>query len=857
MVDNAIVDFDASLINVPKPATPDQEAVTRWQMPTGQSWWAYSGKVPNERLWWKSPSAYRLILARRFDATTPYAPVMQIDLPVPPEAMVIQSPMAVGLSATMGGIISEHNGAVFKEIEMSGSFGVLPFSMRRVDKQLASLISAPLNQGGNAVSALANEVLNQSINTNNALFNQAQQVLRSPLFGQLPESGNTSMSYETGYGAWRWVSFFFENYAALRKQEKKAKYVLILRILKEERDYLVEPITYVVRRDKNSPYEYKYQMLFRSFGSKSIDITGDTKQVFQLLDMAKDLQNTIVSSGNVLALSSDLVSSFGRAVASSTDIIKDLGNLVGGIISIPTSILNLPDTIQKGVMANLQVASQAIFGATSAFGEAVNNFNNVVDGIKSAFSNAIGNGTPVSSQGASGLSTSQTSQFLSSKGEKASASVQKQMKIAMSGKSVQTLASGDASLQRMLQDNQRRLQNISIEEWKQRKEVVKKSSVLLSQATGNDVSLVASIYGLPPTKNPISPPSPSVSAIKQTFEGGLLMASGVIAQRNRPALAQVSFFRAIARVSAAQGNPINLKQSKVLAPVIKGQTLEKMALLYLGDGTRWNEIAVLNNLKAPYIDEEGVRLSLLANPASGVVYVSNNSVVKVGEIVFLSSRTVRETAFQVLRVDLVGDNQRVSLSPISSLSSLGVSASSSAPLDSFLAEDGAVLQAFIEGTTNSRESIFIPSDAVATLPENAGSANLSNLLVNDGNKDFALDQSGDVILDAGEIRNTEGVQNIQQQIRLIVSTPKGSLVRHPDFGISKLDGISSEDFSLDELVREISNQIGADPSLGTVTSMQAIMVNNNFVNVKGGTLLRKPNIILPLSFQLSVSGRVS
>lgn len=831
------VALDPAIINVSK-AQPE------WSLPTNESYWAYSGKVPDEALWWNSPSSYTLILAERLGATA-YESKMAIDLPVPPESMVIQTPMAVSLSATMGGVVSEHNGAVFKDIEFSGSFGVLPFSLRQKNATLGSLGVGFPDLGNATANQIANSILNQTVNLNNPLLNQANQLVS--LFQKVTKQapvGPSDLSYYTGYGAWRWVTFFFENYAALRRQNKSAKYILILRVPKQERDYLVELVNYVTYQSKDSPYEYKYRITFKSFGSKNIDLVSGAIDSFDLFGMARDVSNIVASAGLFMSLSSDFIASTGRAIANATDIIKDVGLAMSSLMSIGTTVLNLPNTIVRGVLENWAVASQDTQSSVA-------DFNSTVASLVNSFNQAINQGTPSSAQGAISLSEKEIKRALTSRSSRLPASLQKQLPIALSRASLTALTSNNPNLERSILENTRRVSSLSIQDWKSRQLTLKQAAIQVSQATQNNVSLVAETYQIPTTRNSTIRPSITSAALQQTLNANIQLVSAIVANQQQPSQSQSNFLRALARAFAAQGVALRSSNAKVLAPVLKNQTLEQMAAFYLGDANRWNEIAALNNLRAPYIDEDGVRLNLLSTPIGSNVFVSANTIVKVGEVVFLSSRTKRQSAFEVVAVTPRGANQQVTLAPIRSLANLGVVPQNEAVLSEFSTENGAVLQAFLENTTNSRESIFLPSDAAPTIPPTATASNFANILINDGNSDLALDSNGDLALDAGDFRLVDGVPNIQQQIRLILETPKGSILQHPEFGITPLQGQSTEDIDLNRVVSEIQSQIGADPSLGKLISISA-QLSLGVVNIKASLYLESKNIVLPLSFAINV-----
>ncbi len=79
----------------------------------------------------------------------------------------------------------------------------------------------------------------------------------------------------------------------------------------------------------------------------------------------------------------------------------------------------------------------------------------------------------------------------------------------------------------------------------------------------------------------------------------------------------------VAGLAQQAGIFFNIPKSKYAVPMPYGHSLERLALQYLGNANRWHEIATLNNLRDPYIDEEGFAIALLTNAVGHQIVLPN------------------------------------------------------------------------------------------------------------------------------------------------------------------------------------------------------------------------------------------
>ena len=86
-------------------------------------------------------------------------PVHAFYLPISPSELQIRTPFAIQVSATLKGIVEEHNAAPFQEISFSGTTGILPGDVRPTFPKLTnpsrfaqSLFGGTFRAAGNLIS---------------------------------------------------------------------------------------------------------------------------------------------------------------------------------------------------------------------------------------------------------------------------------------------------------------------------------------------------------------------------------------------------------------------------------------------------------------------------------------------------------------------------------------------------------------------------------------------------------------------------------------------------------------------------------------------------------------------------------
>jgi hypothetical protein len=293
----------------------------------------------------------------------------------------------------------------------------------------------------------------------------------------------------------------------------------------------------------------------------------------------------------------------------------------------------------------------------------------------------------------------------------------------------------------------------------------------------------------------------------------------------------------------ANANDIQFEtsQSKLKVPVPYGLSIEEIALRYLGDADRWVEIVTLNALKSPYIDENGFTISLLSNANGRQFNIPSATNLYLGQKVTLLSNTQIPTTRRIINIEKISDsNYLISLDGLDNL-------------DSYTTLDNARLKAYLPGTTNSQNQIFIPSDLQPS--NNINTKAIPSLsqdsLVGLSRIDWLLQDDGDIALDVyGDVKLASGLNNLVQALKLKFLTPTGKLLKHPDFGAGIKAGNSSADLDATEIYKQIKDAILADKRFSSIEKMEVILDGSILtINLSVGY---NKNEVLPLTFSVNL-----
>jgi hypothetical protein len=251
--------------------------------------------------------------------------------------------------------------------------------------------------------------------------------------------------------------------------------------------------------------------------------------------------------------------------------------------------------------------------------------------------------------------------------------------------------------------------------------------------------------------------------------------------------------------------------AKYLAPVPFGLTIEEISARYLGDPDRYNEIITLNNLRSPYIDENGFFYNLLSNGDGRQFNISSNQNLFIGQKIQLSSNTVPISVRKITSIERITDtNYLITVDGISNLNSLTTI-------------DQAKIKGFLPGTVNSQNQIFIPSDEIVEAESRTYDIPYlkEDTLTGLSKIDWLIADNGDVVLNSfGEVALANGLNNLVQAMRMKINTAKGQILSNPEFGLGLQPGINVTDANIENILQDLTDMVTQDSRFEGVDNIE-------------------------------------
>ena len=397
--------------------------------------------------------------------------------------------------------------------------------------------------------------------------------------------------------------------------------------------------------------------------------------------------------------------------------------------------------------------------------------------------------------------------------------------------------------QNALQNELNRVNDFTVADLKTMRNTILTLCTQLSNSFGGGNAYYSTLFNQPA---PIVRSEPMTLDEYDTLEAfyALVQAYDVLTATNQfdndQILNSMEYVNALAATSNIE---FSISNSKVQVPVPFGLTMEQIAMRYLGDPQRWLEIATLNFLQEPYLDENGFQYQLLSNADGRNIVVGSNTDLFIGQTVFLNSATQTATARTILNI--------VTLSQTSFLLTLDGLAN----LDVFTAADQAYIQAYLPGTTNSQQVIWVPSDLPATVDDQTNiPSSVANVdLVGLSKVDWLLDSYGDLaVTNTGDFRLAAGLTNLMQALTIKFGTTLGTSLLNPDFGLGVKSGSMVSDISASNIYNEINNLVIADPRFSGITGLQ-VALQPPSLGISLGVQLTGQNGVFPVSYNLPTS----
>lgn len=691
-------------------------------------------------------------------------------LPIPPQEMTIQTPFAINQTVTMGGVVEEHNSAPIRIIQMSGTTGVAPLRLKASDDPpkppMMKLIMDSVFMADKAIGGL------------------------SPLPEETAMKTSLEVANGSGYNQFRKLQHFLEGYALSKKKKENRNLRLGLAIWKEGVVYLVTPMAFTVRRTVSSPLEYLYDLQFRAFARKPIETIGasdateinpknDLNYLQKALNLFRDARamvNIVVKAiRNVRAAVQQVMEVVRQAIL----YIKDIIGAIIDLIELPARIAQDFKRLVVGAWNDLQ-AAVATLGPHH--GNEVTRVRNMAqtgtvapaDPAPSILDDVFGN-------------PDNYSDFFT-------ACPLDSFRV-------------DANIQQKIDVELARVRNLTPSDFSAFRTQTIETMLDLANVLGVGDATIDATYGIsePQTTRTLTTQELNLlGALNDIADGFALMAM----RRPYDQLTSVDYMAGYAaRSGIAFVNPV----SKFAVPMPYDMTLDQLANRYLGDPDRWVEIAAINGLRDPFIDEVGFQQYLLADGSGIYIIMSDVSKLNVRQAVWIGSTMIPREKRHILAIDKLDGNYRLTLDGADDL-------------DRFTLAADAYIHSFLPDTVNSMQSIFIPSDQEGVIADEitrVPGVDMFDPLLKAGGIDLKVNQSGDLIItEDGDCKMAYGMQGIEQRIRLTIATPRGALMHHPGFGFPIQPGVSIADMSAQTMAESVRTMFGDDPVFGNLSNIK-------------------------------------
>lgn len=759
-------------------------------------------------------------------------------LPMPPEAYSISMPFAISTAATMGGIIEEHNGAPFRMISMRGSFGMLPArsaALQQLGFSFAETVAggtvAQLRRVGGDFEQLKSSA--SGVVAPNPNIHREKDFNDSMLTDSGPEG---LVAKTTGYYQFLQLQRFLERYVAIKKTREGRDLRLALATWKDRAVYLVTPQGFEVNKAAGSPMEYMYSLSFKAWKRVTLDtssfemeinppIRRDANKLAQLMNTMQDARRVLQGTSKVVAA---VIGDFDRTVL---EPLRETVLFTKDVLGVALTLADMPDSINKRLGPSW-AQIQGDFSSLKAGASEIN------DRTKKA----LGLGRDVANE---------TKDLTSARQERRKKQVidghpgtkpfkNPKENFDLMNKSDISVMKMPPAIAQQITAERSRIKNLRRSDFEVRRNRVRAAADSVAIALGAGHATYEDTYGVVVKRLKAVPTQSDWDAMYALNAAAMAMDSYAATGDNEPS-SRENTMEVMSGLARRSGIAFRVPTSKFAVPFPYGSTLEGLASLYLGDPNRWQEIAALNGLREPYIDEVGFDILLTTNGVENQVVIPATEELYVGQTVFIWSSAATRTRRRVVGLRTV-------------VGSTIVTVDGDSDMNLYQTVDAAKLSAFTADTVNSQGLIYIPSTAEPA-EDNFVTKSIPGVDEFDpmfavGAVDLLLTSDNDIIITPdGDVRLAIGLTNIIQNTRIALSVKRGTLLHHPNFGFPMAVGDSTADVNPSEVLSAVRRMFSEDPSFSRIDAVQVVK-NGGTMRINAAFTVRGTEQPVPVSYKV-------
>lgn len=817
---------------------------------------------------WDKYYPYQLMLVRPLhDGSYVPIPLWKYTLPIPPESMSITLMSADRVEATLNGYTEKLGGAPFREISLSGTTGI------NVGK---GSVGGSSPGGGSLGQAFTNQARSISAGVASAFGQPVRIKNEISITTSQGEESRTS-----GFLLFHGLRTFLEGYIAIKQSGSIPKQddfglethkSLIgldpkeIRLAfcnwKDDSIYLCTLKNFDMKRAANTPMEYMYSLNLRAFRRIALNAQAGSVALIERRDgvspnIVNDVLNRLQSARQVIIASKRLLNT---ALLGPLAIVSEVSRQVTGAVKdtagVVRDVVEMPASFARGMLNEFKAARAAVNDASNTVNQNYKQlYENLDDDFRLTFgisladrtsSNpSIVSGTGVEVSTNKNLPQTQISDSDDRLSKTTDNSAPDPRDYTAFGAIPADKASASQGLRAQLEAEIAAGRAITASDVTAFRIQLQAASDEFAEQIGAWSEDYQELFDLAtPTTTQRAPTQEefdALAAMNEIISSTDKFAYYLLEQDTQSETVPDSL-EYVAGLAEQSGIAFTIPSSKFAVPFPYNGTLEGLALTYLGDANRWHEIATLNGLRAPYVDELGVSLQMLSNGDQNTIAVSDITNLFLKQTIYLRSDSQNRESRHVINIQEITPTNYI------------ITLDGDKDLDRFLTADNATMECFLPGTVNSRKTIYIPSQADPDDPtdvEAIPGVDVFDPLLRVAGVDWLLDDNlGLIVTESGDNPLSYGLRNIVQTLQIGFTTPRASLKQHPGFGIGVKPGTSTSDLDAKSIVASVNEFVDADPTFSALKRADISILGNKYrLNVEVGIAGTTKSV--PVSFPLN------